>query len=242
MIETGSLIRSLTGRRAARNFHTFVINEIGEAIVTGRFPVGSVLSSDAVMMEEYGVSRTVLREALKTLEAKGLVEARPKVGTRISPRSRWNFFDAQVLAWHFEAPADPAFYQSLFRVRALLETPMAEQAALHRTAEHVRLIKYWVHQMETAGDSIEQFGLASLEVHSVIADAAHDMLLRPVIGVVELTLALALTRDKAMPSEAYRTQSAEYFAQLVSAIERADAPRASEILGQRRSLDQGQVM
>jgi DNA-binding FadR family transcriptional regulator len=241
MIETGSLIRSLTGRRAARNFHTFVINEIGEAIVTGRFPVGSVLSSDAVMMEEYGVSRTVLREALKTLEAKGLVEARPKVGTRISPRSRWNFFDAQVLAWHFEAPADAALYQSLFRVRALLETPMAEQAALHRTAEHVRLIKYWVHQMETAGDSIEQFGLASLEVHSVIADAAHDMLLRPVIGVVELTLALALTRDKAMPGEVYRTQSAEYFAQLVSAIERADAPGAAEILGQRRALDQSQV-
>ena len=81
MLEAGSLIRSLSGRPAARNFHTFVINEIGHAIVTGQFPVGSVLASDQVMMERYGVSRTVLREALKTLEAKGLVEARPKVGT-----------------------------------------------------------------------------------------------------------------------------------------------------------------
>jgi DNA-binding transcriptional MocR family regulator len=69
MIEAGSLIRSLTGRHAARNFHTFVINEIGSSIVSGTAPVGSVLASDTVMMEQFGVSRTVLREALKTLEA-----------------------------------------------------------------------------------------------------------------------------------------------------------------------------
>ena len=88
MTEAGGLIRSLSGRPAARNYHTYVINEIGLGIVSGRFPVGSILPTDAEMMESFGVSRTVLREALKTLEAKGLVEARPKVGTRVSPQSR----------------------------------------------------------------------------------------------------------------------------------------------------------
>ncbi len=241
MIETGSLIRSLSGRRAARNFHTFVINEIGHAIVTGQFPIGSVLASDAVMMEQYGVSRTVLREALKTLEAKGLVEARPKVGTRISPRSRWNFFDPQVLAWHFDAPPDPAFYESLFRARAALEAPMIALAAGGRTAEHVRLLKYWCHQMETSGDSIEQFGLACLEVHSVIAESGHDVLLRSVIGVVELTLALALTRDGAMAGTVYREQSAALFVRLVAAIEAGKPDEALDIFGQCRDLDRGQV-
>lgn len=241
MIETGSLIRSLSGRRAARNFHNFVINEIGHAIVTGRFPIGSVLQSDTVMMEEYGVSRTVLREALKTLEAKGLVEARPKVGTRISPRSRWNFFDPQILAWHFEAPPDPAFYASLFRVRAMMEAPMVELAALHRTAEHVRLLKYWVHQMETAGDSIEQFGLACLEVHSVIAESGHDLLLRSVLGVVELTLALALTRDAALEGSAYRDQSVALFTQLVSAIEGGHPDKAVTVFAECRELDRRQA-
>ncbi|QQR39748.1 FadR/GntR family transcriptional regulator [Devosia rhizoryzae] len=240
MSETGSLIRSLSGRRAARNFHTFVINEIGHAIVTGQFAIGSVLASDAVMMEQYGVSRTVLREALKTLEAKGLVEARPKVGTRVSPRSRWNYFDPQLLAWHFDAPADQAFYQSLFRVRTLMETPMVELAALHRTAEQVRLLKYWVHQMETAGDSIEQFGLACLEVHAVIADAGHDLLLRSVLGVVELTLALALTRDKALAGADYREQSAALFNQLTRAIEGGKPADAAAVLAQIRGLDEGQ--
>jgi DNA-binding FadR family transcriptional regulator len=241
MIETGSLIRSLTGRRAARNFHTFVINEIGQAIATGRFPVGSVLASDAAMMETYGVSRTVLREALKTLEAKGLVEARPKVGTRVSPRSRWNFFDPQVLAWHFEAPPDRVFYESLFRVRALMEPPMVRMAAQHRTAEHVRLLKYWCHQMETAGDSIEQFGLACLEVHGVIAESGHDPLLRSVLGVVELTLALALTREGKLGSVAYRETLASRFVALTTAIERGDVASAEQLYGECLELDRGQV-
>jgi DNA-binding FadR family transcriptional regulator len=241
MIETGSLIRSLSGRRAARNFHNFVINEIGNAIVAGEFPIGSVLASDAVMMEQYGVSRTVLREALKTLEAKGLVEARPKVGTRVSPKSRWNFFDPQVLAWHFHAPPDRELYESLFRVRAALEAPAIALASRHRTAEHVRLLKYWCHQMETSGDSLEQFGLACLEVHAVIAEAGRDPLLRSILGVVELTLALALTRDHAMPGQAYRDQSVKMFIALTSAIEAGEAEKAAELYADIRLLDQRQT-
>ena len=242
MIETGGLIRSLSGRRAARNFHNFVINEIGNAIVAGQFPIGSVLASDSVMMERYGVSRTVLREALKTLEAKGLVEARPKVGTRVSPRSRWNFFDPQVLAWHFQAPPDPELYASLFRVRTALETPMIELATRHRTAEHVRLLKYWCHQMETAGDSIEQFGLACLEVHGVVAEASHDPLLRSILGVIELTLALALTRSRAMQGPDYRAKLSETFVALTAAIEASDTDNAATLYQKCRLLDQGQTI
>lgn len=241
MIETGSLIRSLSGRHAARNFHTFVINEIGRGIVTGQFPIGSVLASDAVMMEQYGVSRTVLREALKTLESKGLVEARPKVGTRVSPRSRWNFFDPQLLAWHFDAPPDHAFHESLFRVRELMETPMVKLAAQNRTAEHVRLLKFWVHKMETAEDSIEQFGLACLEVHSVLAEAGQDFLLRSVTGVVELTLAWALTRGTVLSIGQYCTQSAALFNRLVSAIEHRAPDDAALILAQCCALDRRQL-
>lgn len=228
MIEPGGLIRSLFGRNAARNYHSYVINEIGSAIVTGTFPVGSILASDAVMMEEYGVSRTVLREALKTLEAKGLVEARPKVGTRVSPTSRWNFFDPQVLSWHFGVPPDPHFYASLFLVRETLEAEAAELAAQHRTAEHVRLMKYWLHQMDTSADNIEQFGLAALELHRAIADASRNVLLRSVSGVVELTLALTITTD-ADTAAGFRAGLVRQCDLLLSAVERGavDAARAA---------------
>lgn len=226
MIEPGSLIRSLFGRTAARNFHTFVINEIGRAIVTGEFAPGSLLASDAVMMEQYGVSRTVLREALKTLEAKGMVEARPKVGTRISPPSRWNYFDPQVLSWHYEARPDRHFYENLFSVRATLEAQAASLAAIHRTAEHVRLMKYWLHQMATADDNVEQYGLAALELHRTISDSSSNVLLRSMAGVVELTLALAITSGSAAEGAAFRGRIADICETLVVAIERGDGESA----------------
>ena len=113
MSEPGSLVRALSGRQTARNYHSYVITEVGLGIASGRLAVGSILPNDAEMMDAYGVSRTVLREALKTLEAKGLVEARAKVGTRVLPRNRWNLFDRQVLAWIQEAGPDAAFLASL---------------------------------------------------------------------------------------------------------------------------------
>lgn len=242
MIEAGSLIRSLSGRTAARNFHTYVINEIGHGIVTGRFPVGSILASDAVMMETYGVSRTVLREALKTLEAKGMVEARPKVGTRVSPASRWNFFDPQVLSWHFAAKPDRHFYENLFDVRLSLELQAVRLAVRHRTAEQVRLMKYWLHQMGTDASNIEQFGLSCLEIHRTMAECSQNVLLRSVAGVVELTLALALTTDQQATGPQYRDKSMVQREALVASIEKGQAEEAAEALTEAIALDRAQAL
>lgn len=242
MIEVGSLIRSISGRPAARNFHTFVINEIGLGIVTGKFAVGSVLASDTVMMETYGVSRTVLREALKTLEAKGLVEARPKVGTRVSPTSRWSFFDPQVLFWHFYAKPDRRFYESLFDVRRPLEARAVNLACGRRTAEHVRLMKYWLHQMDTQDASVETHGLAGLEIHRVIAESSGNSLLRSVTGVVELTLALALRSLTQSEEVTYRAASLEAHTNLIAAIEHGNDDDAQTGLAQIIDLDAAQIM
>lgn len=237
MIEAGSLIRSLSGRPAARNFHSFVINEIGQGIVTGAIPVGSILDNDAVMMEKFGVSRTVLREALKTLEAKGLIEARPKVGTRVSPVSRWSFFDPQVLTWHFYAKPERRFYESLFDVRSDLQGRAVHLASVRRTAEHVRQSKYWLHQMETASDNLEAFGLSSLEIHRTISESSGNSLLRSVTGIVELTLALALRSLSGATMQAYLQPSYLAHAALVEALEQGAEPKAQEAIGQIIALD-----
>jgi DNA-binding FadR family transcriptional regulator len=237
MIEAGSLIRSLSGRPAARNFHTFVINEIGLGIVTGKFPIGSILASDAVMMESYGVSRTVLREALKTLEAKGMIEARPKVGTRVSPASRWNFFDAQVLSWHFYAKPDRRFYESLFDVRQSLEVHAVHLACERRTAEHVRLMKYWLHQMDMSEGNLEAHGLSGLEIHRAIAESSGNTLLRSVTGIVELTLALALKSLTGEAIAAYHKASYAAHLAMLEAIEKGVADAAAEAVIRIIKLD-----
>ncbi len=230
MTEAGSLIRSLSGRPAARNFHAFVINEIGLGIVSGRFAIGSVLPNDAMMMDTYGVSRTVLREALKTLEAKGLVEARPKVGTRVAPRSRWNVFDPQVLSWHFETELERDYCESLFDIRLLMERRAVTLAAQYRNAEQVRIFKYWVHQMDISSDSAEAHALAALEVHRILAEASQNPFLRPVVGVVELTLALAATAGTDAERQAFRQASTQEHETLQDAIEQGDSTAAIESL------------
>ena len=242
MIEAGSLIRSLSGRPAARNFHTFVINEIGLGIVTGKFPVGSILASDAAMMDTYGVSRTVLREALKTLEAKGMIEARPKVGTRVSPASRWSFFDPQVLSWHFYARPDRRFFESVFDTRQALETRAVKQASERRSAEHVRLMKYWLHQMDMSEGNLESHGLACLEIHKAIAESSGNSLLRSVTGLVELTLALALKSLPADQPGAYLATSVVAHTSLIAAIEAADGDAAATALDAIIAADAAQAM
>lgn len=242
MIEAGSLIRSLSGRPAARNFHTFVINEIGHAIVTGAFPVGSILASDAVMMETYGVSRTVLREALKTLEAKGLVEARPKVGTRVSPTSRWSLFDPQVLSWHFYAKPDRRFYESLFDVRRALELRAASLAAQRRTAENIRVMKYWLHQMDSANGDLENHGIAALEIYRTMAETSGNALLRSVTGIVELSLALALRQSGKGDPQPYLDASLQCLSALVVAIGEANPEAAAAATERVIALDETCVM
>ena len=228
MSEAGSLIRSLSGRLAARNFHSYVINDIGVGIVSGRFPVGSILPNDAAMMGEYGVSRTVLREALKTLEAKGLVEARPKVGTRVLPRNRWNLFDAQVLSWHFEAEPDLQFLESLYDTRLALELRAADLAARHRNSDHIRLLKYWAHQMEMSFDTPEPFALAELEFHRIIAEASANPFLRSIGGIVELamTLTMSAASGDAEGERGWRSAGYEQHHQLALAIEASDPETA----------------
>jgi DNA-binding FadR family transcriptional regulator len=234
MSEPGSLIRTLSGRQAARNFHSYVINEVGRAIVAGEMPVGTSLPNDAEMMDRFGVSRTVLREALKTLEAKGLVEARAKVGTRVLPQSRWNLFDRQILAWKLESGPKDAFLQDFRIVREGLEVLSGRLAALNREAEHVRLLNYWMNQRLVMTHQPEPFAMAEFEIHRVVAEASGNPFLRASSAIMEFGVAhgvlCRLAEDRAAPPEGLAGARAEDYAALVRAIDLGDADRAASVM------------
>ncbi|RYY33816.1 MAG: FadR family transcriptional regulator, partial [Sphingomonadales bacterium] len=94
---------------APRSHTAHVVRELGLGIVAGRHPEGSILPGDAELMDRFGVSRTVLREALKTLAGKGLIQAKARIGTRVRPRTEWNLFDPDVLIWHARNGFDDQF-------------------------------------------------------------------------------------------------------------------------------------
>lgn len=234
MSEPGSLIRTLSGRQAARNFHSYVINEVGRAIVAGEMPIGSSLPNDAEMMDRFGVSRTVLREALKTLEAKGLVEARAKVGTRVLPQSRWNLFDRQVLAWKLESGPSPGFVRDFQIVRKSLEVQSARLAALHREAEHIRQLNYWMNQRLVMTHQPEPFALAEFEIHRVVAEASGNPFLRASSALMEFGVAFGvlsrLPANRAAPPEGLAGDRAERYEALIKAIDQGAAESAASVM------------
>jgi len=117
-----------------------VARQLGTAILSGQLAPGSSLDGEIVHAQALGVSRTPYREALKILVAKGLIESRPKVGTRVTPRERWNLLDPEVLGWMFTGEPDREFVRDLFELRAVIEPAAAALAAQRRTGEEVETL------------------------------------------------------------------------------------------------------
>ncbi len=243
MSEPGSIIRALAGRPAARNFHTYVINEVGLAIVSGQIKVGEILPGDGDMMARFGVSRTVLREALKTLEAKGLVEARAKVGTRVLPQARWSLYDRQVLAWVLESGPSETFLAAFRLIRQRLEIEAAGLAARHRDGEQLRMMHYWIAQRGKLAHQPEPFAMAEFEVQRVICEASANPFIRAASGLVEfgvvVDLAARLTAGGEAPAEGLAGRDQAAYQALLAGVETGDTAQATGAMQVLLEQDRG---
>src|SRR5690606_17484035 len=121
-----------------KNFHAQIMDAIGSDIVTGVLVPGQQLPTEAELAETFQASRLLIREAMKSLAAKGLLSIRPRVGTHVLPREQWNLFDPAVLSWYAEVPLDDKFISDLMELRNAIE-PMAARLAATR-AEAAALI------------------------------------------------------------------------------------------------------
>src|SRR5437762_3646065 len=132
MSEASHPPRQGTGRR----LHGAIARKLGADILSGDYAAGETLPTEAMATETLGVSRAAYREAIQTLIAKGLVESRPKAGTRVLPRDRWNLLDPDVLACAFAREPDHGLIASLFELRGIVEPAHAARAAARRTREY----------------------------------------------------------------------------------------------------------
>jgi DNA-binding FadR family transcriptional regulator len=170
-----------------------VVDDLGLGIISGRLEQGTLLAGDQELLTQYGVSRTVLREALKTLAAKGMVQARARVGTRVRPRASWNLFDADVLKWHAEVGLEPDFFVHLAEIRMVLEPEAAAFAALRSTPDDLREMSDWLERMGQKGIGREAFAQADLEFHLAVARAAHNPFFVSISTLIEVVLVAMLT-------------------------------------------------
>lgn len=112
-----------------------IASEIARQILSGTILPGTILPSEVELCEQFGVSRTSLREALKLLSSKGLLESRPKIGTRVRPRTFWNILDVQLLEWLSGIEATEEMYHQFLDFRRVVEPHATMLAALNATKE-----------------------------------------------------------------------------------------------------------
>ncbi|GAB4041805.1 MAG: FadR/GntR family transcriptional regulator [Rubrivivax sp.] len=153
------------------------LDMLGEAIVAGRYPAGSAIPPEPTLGEALGVSRTVVREAVKSLAAKGLVSTGPKVGTRVLPAERWNWFDPDVVAWQGKAGLTPEFLRDLQELRRVVEPAAVRLAAERATAEDIAAIEAAYASMKAAIEHGGDYVAHDLRFHQGLLHACHNRML-----------------------------------------------------------------
>lgn len=163
-----------TGEDGALRIHQAIARDLGTAILTGRHRPGDLFEGEIEASERLGVSRTAYREAVRILVAKGMLESRPKAGTRVLPRARWNVLDPEMLAWMFAGEPDRSFIRDLFELRGVIEPAAAEFAARRRTDAQLAVMAGALDDMARFGLSTPEGRAADQRFHKAILAATHN--------------------------------------------------------------------
>ncbi|HEX7339820.1 MAG TPA: FadR/GntR family transcriptional regulator [Rhodanobacteraceae bacterium] len=170
-----------------RSLHGHVIHELGKRIVSGQIAPGDLLPREETLAEQMSVSRTALREAMKVLTAKGLIESRPKVGTRVRDPRYWQQLDADVLAWRCENLPTDDFIEKLIEMREVIEPAASAAAARHCDADQLARLETAYAAMADAADH-EAWSAADLDFHEAILAATNNELMMSLFAVIETAL------------------------------------------------------
>jgi DNA-binding FadR family transcriptional regulator len=170
-----------------RNVHSQVTDRVGGSIVRGEIGIGQTLPPEMQICEMMDVSRTVVREAIRTLTGKGLIESRPKSGTRVRRPEQWNQLDPDVLRWHLETSDMDQYLAKLFQLRTAVEPAAAALAATHASEDDIALIRTGCDGMEAAKTN-EAFVAADITFHQAIYFATRNEFFWPIAQMFEITL------------------------------------------------------
>lgn len=181
----------------ARPLHTVVVDHLTRQIVGGALTPGTTLPIEAELARRFGVSRHVVREAVRMLGAKGLVTAKHGSGVWVEPPEKWNFLDSQVVFERVRSGRDPALLQELLAARRVLEGEAAAMAAAERTAEDLAALRQSIEAMAAAMGDIEEYVRLDMRFHARVLAAAHNRVLREALRpIAEAVRARVLAMDQ----------------------------------------------
>jgi len=228
--------------RKVTSIHADCVAAIAGWITGGTYPPGTTLPIEPAICAELGVSRTVVREAVKTLVAKGLLTTGPRVGTRVQPKSSWNLYDPDVIDWRFAAGVDDALLRDVIDLRLTFEPAGCEFAARRATSEDLARIEAAYVEMVAAVDGQGRYFVADIDFHTSILAAAHNQFfaaLSPLItAILKVSIRLSVrNRNSAAASLPLHRAVADAIAARDPEGGRLSMRRL--ILGAREDIDRG---
>ncbi|MBU3649540.1 MAG: FadR family transcriptional regulator [Limnohabitans sp.] len=162
---------------AIKNMLGHTLDLLGEAIASGHYPPGTAIPPETVLCESYGVSRTVVREAIKSLVAKGMISTGPKVGTRVLEADQWNWFDPQLVGWLTKVGMTRAFLRDLQELRSLVEPAAVGMAASRATPEDIAHLEAAYAGMQAAIEFGGDYVRHDLLFHQGLMRASHNRMM-----------------------------------------------------------------
>lgn len=156
----------------------------GKRITHGDFAPGSALPSEADLCDQFGASRNMMREVIKVLSTKKLIDAQRHRGLFVMPAERWNYLDADVLEWTLEKGNNPALIRSLVEVRSLIEPPISRWAAERATAVDLVDIEASYNEMAANPTRVDIFHEADIRFHRAVLIASHNVVMQQLSDAV----------------------------------------------------------
>lgn len=219
---SGLLPGQVKGSRRAMNA---VLSALIENVVSGVWPEGELLPSEAALLAQFAVSRPTLRESLQHMVAAGLIRSRPRAGTVVQPRSGWNLLDPLVLEAALRHVPDRSFYDNLLDARLLIEPEAAAQAARLGLPRSLALIgAAFADMAESENRRSENWSSADLAFHTAIIEASENWVFRHFIVAIRAAL-LASFKLTNRASQSYEN-ALSLHAAVNDAIQRRDPDAA----------------
>lgn len=219
---SGYSMRGLQGR---------VIDGVGRQIIGGQYAPGDLLPKEAELTEQFGVSRTSVREGMRVLAAKGLVDIRQKIGTKVRQPENWNVFDSDILRWHSEVGRGDEIMRNLVEVRQILEPAAARLAAGRASMDDLRRMDDALAAMVSAATDREGYAHADVDFHLSVYAASHNVLLRQFGSVVAdfMYATFNVQQATAADDEVFLEDAATHAA-VFDAINRGNGEKAAEAM------------
>jgi DNA-binding FadR family transcriptional regulator len=211
----------------ALSSHDQIAAILGTEILRGIHRPGDNMPPEPDLIARFQVSRTVMREVMKTLAAKGLVVSKTRIGTRVRDPIHWNYFDVDVLVWRVRIGLDDEFMRSLTEIRRALEPAAASLAAQRRTASDIAHLREYLREMGRSGHSRQSFAEADLDFHLAIAISSGNLLLRSMASVIEAALAASFSHSSPVDDASDHELTVNSHAAVVDAIEARDEHAAA---------------